>query len=306
MAQAIHLREAVAEAPVKNGDKWRVIVARPGQGSSGKYSAEVLEQYAQTIVPAGAQSFLNHDFERNPKDMIGFYEEAAYWDANENAVVANLSVFSHWSPFVEEVGPHCGISLFAMGSLDEDGNVVSFEEDAYNGADLVSRPGLKGSGLAAKLYEEAHKLSPNGEENPRVEKSTQERKDNKMDEKAIGEAIANAIAPLAAEISALKSANTAKVEQAAQVEANDEAVKEALKNIQASVDAVEAERENLSTKQVESLRAKAFAGEDITEALAEAKETRAAILAEAAESSDSDSGSGRINESKATKYGAWK
>src|SRR5690606_37381678 len=64
-------------------------------------------------------------------------------------------VLSHWKDIVEEVGPNCGISLYAMGEQDGDGNVIAIHEDRLNGADLVARPGLVGSGLAEKLYESA-------------------------------------------------------------------------------------------------------------------------------------------------------
>lgn len=300
MTTKIVLKESVAEAPVKKGNKWRVIVARPGRGSSANYSAEVLKRDAAKIVPAGAQAFINHDDKRNPKDMFGTYPNAAYWDEAEQAVVSEVKVFKHWVDFVEEVGPHCGMSLYAMGEIDDDENVVQFTEDTYNGADLVARPGLAGSGLAEKLYEAAKAAS----DKTSSELSEQGRKEIRMDEKdiaAIGKVVAEAVAGA---VAPLVSANTAKVEQEAQAKVNEDAVAEALKNIQSSVDAVEAERENLSTKQVESLRAKAFAGEDVTDAITEAKETRAAILAEA----ETDSGSeGRLlGEAKTTQYGAWK
>src|SRR5690606_22263815 len=153
MSNTLHLKESTAEAPVKKGKRWRVIVARPGKGSSGTYSEELFRRDAHKIIAPGAQSFINHDSTRNPKDMIGIFPEAAYFDENEKAVVAELEVFSHWEKFVDEVGPHCGISLYALGEADEDGNVTAIVEDRLNGADLVSRPGLVGSGLAEKLYE---------------------------------------------------------------------------------------------------------------------------------------------------------
>ena len=65
------IHESVAEAPVKSGNRWRVIVARPGVGSSGKYSEEVFKRDAAKIVPPNAQAYVNHDVKRDPREMIG-------------------------------------------------------------------------------------------------------------------------------------------------------------------------------------------------------------------------------------------
>src|SRR5690606_28787043 len=113
-------------------NRWRVIVAKPGVGSSGTYSEDLFKRDAEKIVPAGGQMFINHDDSRNPKDMLGTYPEGSYWDSEENAVVAEAEIFSHWKEFVEEVGPHCGVSLYAMGEADEEGNVTAIIEDRLN------------------------------------------------------------------------------------------------------------------------------------------------------------------------------
>lgn len=274
------LRESVAEAPVKTGNRWRVVVARPGQGSSGKYSAEVFRRDAHKMLPKGAQAFINHDESRNPKDMIGVYPDGGRFDEAEGVVVADLEVFSHWKEFVEEVGPHCGISLYAMGEIDEDGNVISFTEDRYNGADLVARPGLEGSGLAEKLYEAARLAS----EEPSAEPSAQERKEQEMDEKAI-----EAINALTAQVSALVSANTTKAEENAQVEANENAIKEAVDAYAAKVEAIEAARESLLPSQVQHLMAEAKAGKDVAPLIEQAK----AVTAEAKQVLTESAGAGR-------------
>lgn len=277
------LRESVTEPPVKRGNRWRVIVARPGKGSSGTYSAEVFRRDAHKIVPSGAQSYINHDPDRNPKDMIGFYPEAARWDEDAQAVVAEMEVFSHWEGFVSEVGPHCGISLYALGEIDEDGNVLSFMEDKFNGADLVARPGLEGSGLAEKLYEAAKQASVN---KPGVEPSAQEGKDTEMDEKVL-----EAIAALQTDISALKSAQTAKAEENAQAEADEVAVKEAVAEYAAKVEAIEAARESLLPSQVKHLMAEAKDGREVAPLI----ETYKAQVVEAKEVlTAQESGAGRL------------
>lgn len=268
----IQLRESTAEAPVKKGNRWRVIVARPGQGSSGNYSEELFRRDAHKIIAAGAQSFINHDAARNPKDMIGVFPEAAYFDEAEKAVVAELEVFSHWQSFVEEVGPHCGISLYAMGEADDEGNVTAIHEDRLNGADLVARPGLIGSGLAEKLYESA--VAESGKAT--VTSAGEERKLEM--EKDVEERF-SALEALLTSLVADKEKVTA---EAAQATADADAGRVAVEAYDAAVTAIDAA--DLPEKVVESLRAQAKEGVDVTaqieqavamkEALAESQQER--------------------------------
>src|SRR5690606_24932462 len=206
MTQTI-LRESVTDAPVKQGNRWRVIVAKPGKGSSGTYSEELFRRDAGKIIAPGGQAYINHDDVRNPKDMIGHYPDGAHWSEEDKAVVAELEVFSHWKQFVEEVGPHCGMSLYALGDQDADGNVIEIIVDVYNGADRVSRPGLVGSGLAEQLYEAA-KSASNG---PGVEASAQE--DRKEQTTMEIKELADKVEALTTSVEALVSAQKAKVDE---------------------------------------------------------------------------------------------
>jgi hypothetical protein len=289
------LRESVMEAPVKKGNLWRVIVAKPGKGSSGTYSAEVFKRDAAKMLPPGAQAFINHDEARKPTDMIGVYEKGGSWDDDLQAVVSDLRVFEHWGSFVEEVGPHCGISLYALGEQDDEGNVTAFVEDVYNGADLVARPGLVGSGIAEKLYESALAASAKSS----AELSAQERKETmEMDEKAI-----EAINALTAQVSALVSSSTAKVEAEAQHEADEKAVEEALATRMASIEAIEAAREELLPSQVKHLMAEAKTGKDVAPLIEAAKE----VAAEAKASVESGPVGRVLGEAKTVSYeiGGW-
>lgn len=262
---AITIRESVTEAPVKKGNRWRVIVARPGVGSSGTYSSEVFKRDAHKIVAPGAQSFINHDDSRNPKDMIGIFPEAAYWDDAEQAVVAELDVFSHWKEFVEEVGPHCGISLYAMGAADEDGNVVEFYEDRANGADLVARPGLIGSGLSAKLYESATKRAViETSDKSSLDENRKEIMEEKLDK-------------LIELMTSMVAEKAAKAEEAAQVEADTRAVEAAVAAYDAAV--VQIDAADLLPSQVESLRTAAKSGQDVAPLIEAAKKVKEDALA---------------------------
>lgn len=278
MTTQIAIRESVTEAPVKKGNRWRVIVARPGKGSSGEYSTEMFRRDAHKIIAPGGQSFINHDDSRNPKDMIGVYPEGSFWSDEDNAVVSELEVFSHWKEFVEEVGPHCGISLYALGESDEDGNVTAIIEDRLNGADLVARPGLVGSGLAEKLYESAIKQA--SDEKPGVTSALEERK-LEMDEKD-----REAIAALTTAVQALVTDKQAAQAEAAQVAADEKVVEERLDAYDAAVEAIEAAE--LPADAAKSLRAEARKGADVAKLIEFAKTVKdgeADRIAEAADTS---------------------
>lgn len=272
---SIQIRESVSEAPVKKGNRWRVIVAKPGQGSSGYYSEDMFREYAHNVIAPGGQAFINHDDSRNPKDMIGVYPDGSFWSEEDTAVVADLEVFSHWKGFVEEVGPHCGISIYALGEADEEGNVTAILEDALNGADLVARPGLKGSKLD-KLYESAKKRDSEKTESVTV---AEDGKETKMDQET-----KDAIAALTAQVTALVDAQKAQVAEDAQVEADAKAVAEAVAQFKAAVKTVD--EADLLAPQKESILAAAERGEDVAPLIESAKAIKEAAVAALQESDE--------------------
>ena len=287
------LRESVTEAPVKTGKRWRVIVARPGQGSSGNYSEEVFRRDAHKIIAPGGQAFINHDDSRNPKDMLGVYPEGSFWSEEDKAVVSELSVFSHWEAFVDEVGPHCGISLYALGEQDDQGNVTAFIEDRLNGADLVARPGLVGSGLAEKLYESA--IAGSGKT---TTTAVEERERNKMELEKVVEAVEALTAQVADLVADKKKAEAAE----AQTEADATAVAEALASFKAAVKAVD--EADLLEVQRESILAAAERGDDVAPLIEAAKAVKEAAI-EAVRVSESAPGR-EFGGDKVTKIGAYR
>lgn len=294
------LREAVKESPVKSeGNRWRVIVAKPGKGSSGTYSAEVFKRDALKMVPPGAQSFFNHDEKRDPRDMLGYFPDGASWSEEDQAVVAELEVFDSWKPLVEQLAPHVGISLYALGEQDDEGNVTSFIEDAYNGADLVSRPGLSGAGFDQKLYEAARSSSAIKETGNDPASSG---KETNMEIKEL----ADKVEALTNSVEALVSAQKATVDEAAQIEANEEAVSEALAAYETAIEAIDGA--DLLPSQVSSLRAEAKAGKDVTALIESAKSIKTEMEKAVTErlGEGATSAQGRVvGSSEATKFGAW-
>lgn len=272
---SIAIRESVTEAPVKKGNRWRVIVARPGQGSSGFYSEDLFRRDAHKIIAPGGQSFINHDDSRNPKDMIGVYPEGSFWSEEDKAVVSELEVFSHWKDFVEEVGPHCGISLYALGEADEEGNVTAINEDRLNGADLVARPGLIGSGLAEKLYESAKAQTV---VEPSVTSAQEERKLEM--EKDVEERFS----ALEALLTSLVTEKQTAQEEAAQVAADEKVVEERLDAYDAAVEAIEAAE--LPADAAKALRAEARKGTDVAPLIEFAKSVKDGEAQRIAEAAD--------------------
>lgn len=267
----IELRESVAVAPVRKGARWKVIVATPGQGSSGFYSEELLRRDAHKIVPAGGQSFINHDISRNPKDLIGFFPEGSYWSDEDSAVVGDLEVFKHWQDFVAEIAPHVGMSLFASGECDEDGNITEIFEDRMNGCDLVARPGLEGSGFS-ELYESARA----GSDKPSVRAAGDELLEVLMDEK---------LDKLIELMSSLVAEKESKAQESAQVEADTAAVNTAVEAFKAAVKAVDGA--DLLASQKEAILEAASAGQDVApliEAAVKVKAEAEALFVEQAES----------------------
>ena len=279
------LRETTSTAPVKKDvGRFSVFVARPGQGSSGYYSEEILREYGPAALAPGAQSFIGHDDDRNIKDLIGVFPEGARWDDEAKALVAELQVFEHWRPFVEEVFPHVGVSIYMLGEADEDGNVTALIPDPSNGADLVHRPGLAGSGIAEKLYESARRAD---EEKPGVE-AAQERKETMDDElKEMLKGISDALALLVAE-------KTQKEAAEAQIEADEAAIADAVEAYDAARKAVE--DADLLEPQRDALLAAAKEGKDITADIETAKKIKEAAVKAASEQEETPVGR-RLGES---------
>lgn len=265
-----------ASTLTKSGNRWKAVLAKGNQqGSSGFYSEDVLREYGPKALAPGAKAFINHDAARNPKDMIGVYPDGAYYEEGVG-LVGELEVFPHWKEFVETVGPHAGLSIYMMGESDDDGNVTSLIPDRQNGVDLVSYPGLEGSGLVEKLYESAHAVSVE----PGVN-SAQEKRNKHMEEKI--EALRAQIEALASALTSFITESKAATDKIAEAEAKakdvDEVVEEALKSYEEKAEAIA--KAGLTETQATALREAARKGTDVAPLIEEAQK----ILVEVRESS---------------------
>lgn len=265
-----------ASTLTKSGNRWKAVLAKGNQqGSSGFYSEDVLREYGPQALAPGAKAFINHDAARNPKDMIGVYPDGAYYEEGVG-LVGELEVFPHWKEFVETVGPHAGLSIYMMGESDDDGNVTSLIPDRQNGVDLVSYPGLEGSGLVEKLYESAHAVSVE----PGVN-SAQEKRNKHMEEEI--KALRAQIEALASALTSFITESKAATDKIAEAEAKakdvDEVVEEALKSYEEKAEAIA--KAGLTETQATALREAARKGTDVAPLIEEAQK----ILVEVRESS---------------------
>ena len=164
--------------------RWRATLLTPGVGSSGTYSESLLKEFGPAALRKGAKSFVTHNRlengEPDPFQMWGFLAEDAHYEEGVG-LVGEIEVLPSWRDRVSEVAPHTALSIYVMGEADEEGNVISFDEDAQNGVDLVVYPGRPGSGLVEKLYENAKKDSS--------EPSVEVKKENEMELKDVKELI---------------------------------------------------------------------------------------------------------------------
>lgn len=280
--------ESITETPVKKeSGRWLVSIATPGQGSSGFYSEDVLREYGPVAFPAGAKSFINHESKRDMRDCIGIFPEGAYWDENHKKLMGELQPFSHWKQFVDEVGPHSGMSIYMAGEADDDMNVTKLLEHRQNGADLVAYPGLEGSGFVEML--ESARIA--GSENPPA--ALAEENDGK-DATRMDEAQFNELKALLTQAVANREAT---VQEAAQVEADEKLAQERIDAFESAVEAIDGA--DLTPAQKKNLRAQAKAGSDVAPLIEAAVALKAEILQE---SGVEEQAAGRILGSQAKTF----
>lgn len=282
--------------PVATGTpgRWRATLLTIGKGSSGNWLEETVKRDGPHAMKKGAKCFVTHNRlengEPDPFRMWGFLAEDAEF-VEGIGLVGDIQVLDSWRDKVEEVAPHTALSVYLMGESDEEGNITAILEDPQNGVDLVVYPGRPGSGLVEKLYESAKSIQEN------TSAASAEGKNEQIGltmEKDVEEAFAG--------IRALIQGLTEARVQDAQAEADANAVQaeadKRVKAIVASLELVEAAREDLLPSQYVSLKESAANGQDVAPAIESAK----AIATEAREAFGKDDAveTGRIGESAKT------
>lgn len=273
---------------------WRVQVIAEGRGSSGVYTAELLENHHHAFD--NVLSFRNHPTGWDgPQDrdftMIAGEVVGETW-AERNAD-GRMAVFANWRPdpeYKDKIARYkdkLGLSIYVEGSgfENESGDfVVDWfnPEDPYASLDVVIAPGAKGRFMesARRAYEDFRNRA--GENGSATAGRQTENLEVPMELKdivdGVSTAIKEALAPLVADVAAiqesLKPAEAPEVDLAATVESVAEAglpkasrmavieafkagksVEDAVKDEKARVDAIRAEL-------VESIKAEGFASGD--------------------------------------------
>ncbi|MEE9401243.1 MAG: hypothetical protein V3V32_04410 [Dehalococcoidia bacterium] len=207
----------LSEKAVRQDGIVSVKLIQPGWGSSGYYPPDVLERDGPTAYTAGTQMFWNHQTETEAlerpegdlRDLAGELMSAAHYDEHGPAgpgLYANAKVFKSYEGAVDELAPHIGVSIRAMGRVKEGeadgrkGMIVQAITSAVS-ADFVTAAGAGGQIL--ELFESAR----GGNYKP----NSTRREDNVTDEEAkalqeANEAKAKENAELKAELARLREA----------------------------------------------------------------------------------------------------
>lgn len=275
----IEIREASSIAPQRQGKRWLVVCATPGQGSSGYYSEEVLREYGPKVFVPGTRAWLDHDPKRKLTDLVGVYEDGVYWNEEKRVLEGILTpVSDEWANFLEALGPLAAASMYCNGEIDENGNVTKLIPTRDASVDLVGYPGLVNSGVS-ELLENARGSAllvekPGGT-------SPQEKEKNEMDEKLV-ERFETAVASLVSVQERAAEQNQATVD----AEALEAAKISAIESFDAARKLIDA-AEGLLPVQREALFEAAKRGEDVAPLIERektvAEQAKAAVLSESVE-----------------------
>lgn len=278
-----HLLEAaslVSEAASEDGT-WRVRLISEGKGSSGLYPATLLENHHKAFN--NVLSFRNHptgwdgpqarDFTMIAGKVVGetWVEED---ERGLKAIYANYLPDPEYKDKIARYKDQLGLSIYIEGSGYENENgefVVDWfnPEDPYASVDVVIAPGARG-----KFMESLSQIYSQRSENKDPGARQEEQKKEIPVEKI--EKVEADIAALTTLVNSLVTEKTNAEAAKAQVEADAEAVASAVEAYDVAVKAID--EAELLPVQVEALRARALKGEDVTEAITEAKAIKEAAV----------------------------
>lgn len=268
----VSLVESTSTLAPTTGGRWKVVLAVPGKGMKGNYLEETLRRDGPAAFPAKTRSYIGHAAPQNrdPRDQLGTYPDGAYYEDGVG-LVAELKPRPGYKSLLEELGEDAELSIYADGEKDDDDNVTAIYPGRANSVDLVAYGGLEGSGLKEKLYESYTK--PDG--------TPQDKKEGSMDKEIVDAlaALKNSIdTAFAGGAPKADTRTTAEIDAEVESKVKDQVattVDAALTTFETQMKAVDAA--DLLPSQVESLRAEARKGVDITPLIESAK----AVVADA-------------------------
>lgn len=159
------------EKAVRRDGTIPIKVIQPGWGSSGYYPAEVLERDGPRVFTKGLHMYWDHPTqreeaerpERELNDLAAVLASDARWQENGPkgpGLYADALVMEHYRGKVDELGPHIGVSIRALGTAKQgeaegkQGSVVDALV-AGRSVDFVTAAGAGGEILS--LFESARK-----------------------------------------------------------------------------------------------------------------------------------------------------
>ena len=129
MSKLVTLTESVTQSRLTEAGtpgRFLLRIIDAGEGSSGVYTPEVLEQAAtDKVFPAGTHCYLDHAAalrrgphgERSVRDLAAVLDEDARWDDELQGLVAETVVFGGDADRLRELAPHIGVSISASAQM---------------------------------------------------------------------------------------------------------------------------------------------------------------------------------------------
>lgn len=161
MAKARIIEATKGKVESKGKGIFRLKIISEGQGSSGYYTRDLLENYGPAVFNKGTLSYANHSTEaelsagRDITKIVGKLHSDAVLEEDEDgkaSLYVEYKVRDEWIPFVEEFKESIGASIFVTGEAAEgeiDGVKTLIVEsldadDPYKSVDLVAAAGRGG------------------------------------------------------------------------------------------------------------------------------------------------------------------
>ncbi len=171
----VRISEATGSAGTLTGARQLITVITPGWGSSGYYSAEVLQQAVKDKVwPAGTRMYADHPTyteqaerpARSIRDIAAHLTQDAVWNEREQAVQAEARVLPAWRETLKELKDVIGTSIYTLTEAEigeaegQHGQlVVRMIPDPLNSVDYVTSPGR--GGRITTVLESAREVTHN-------------------------------------------------------------------------------------------------------------------------------------------------
>jgi hypothetical protein len=185
-----------------SGSKRRIQLLSEGQGSSGYYSAELLERDGPGAFPAGTQIFFDHLTESEEidrggshsiKDLVGVTLTDATFNGDTNALLAEAKFFPSVSNFINDAAEFISLSIEASGKRNDDGLIESLIPHPYNAIAVVPRGGRDGKIL--ELVESYRATSGKISESSNSDNVKEHKPMDEKEISALAEKLAEALAP---------------------------------------------------------------------------------------------------------------